>query len=150
MSTAVAYADISLDEVPRYRQYSEATMPDGKVGLKFYNDFLDSYRETRTKPSFVLAWQVSLLANMLNVDTYALSNPKAIIDHPAFQVIRGLGPVAIPLLLKRIDREPVLWLTALPVLVGHSPVLPEHRGRVTQMVADWKRWALENTLGLAR
>jgi hypothetical protein len=144
LSTAAAFLSSSLDDVPQYRPYSEANRPDGRVGLKFYDDFLRSYSTTRTRPHFVLTWQVNALANMLRDDTFASSNPKAVIDHPAFQMIRWLGASALPLLIQRLEREPSLWLTALPSLVGTSPVRPESRGRVLAMISDWREWAQQN------
>ena len=60
--------------------------------------------------------------------------------HVAYQRIIGLGPSVIPLVLSRLEKQPAHWFWALHVLTGADPVTPEHRGRISDMAADWVEW----------
>jgi hypothetical protein len=131
----------SIADVPRHRQYTDAAMESGKIANNIIRSILDSYSKTITRPDFVVPHQFDVLANRLREDTFALSNPQHTIDHPALRELKGMKlEVLVPLIFSRIDREPSLWLTALPALTGASPVKARHRGRVRNMVADWKCW----------
>jgi hypothetical protein len=64
--------------------------------------------------------------------------------HPAYQQIIGMGPVALPFLLRALRRRPEHWFWALKAITGADPVQPEHRGQVRMMAADWLEWATKN------
>lgn len=61
--------------------------------------------------------------------------------HPAYQRIIGMGPVAVPLILRRMSGTPGHWFWALEAITDASPVEPAHQGRVDLMTQDWLRWA---------
>jgi hypothetical protein len=60
--------------------------------------------------------------------------------HHAYQQIIGLGPRAIPLLLRELEREPDHWFWALKVLTGINPVPPEARDKIEKMAEHWVSW----------
>jgi hypothetical protein len=60
--------------------------------------------------------------------------------HQAYQQIIGLGPRAIPLLLRELEREPDHWFWALKVLTGINPVPPEVRDNIEKMAEHWVSW----------
>jgi hypothetical protein len=60
--------------------------------------------------------------------------------HPAYQEIIALGPPAVPLLLRELEREPDHWFAALRTITGANPVPPETRGKLAEMAAAWLRW----------
>lgn len=64
--------------------------------------------------------------------------------HPAYQQIIGMGPVAIPLLLRELQKSPDHWFWALKAITDVDPVPASERGRQKQMAAAWLRWGKEH------
>ncbi len=60
--------------------------------------------------------------------------------HPAYQQIIGMGPAAVPLLLRELERAPDHWFWALKAITGTDPVPPEQRGKLSEMASAWLRW----------
>ena len=60
--------------------------------------------------------------------------------HPAYQQIIAMGDPAVPWLLHRLATKPDHWFVALSTITGASPVPPESRGRVKEMVQAWLDW----------
>ena len=86
------------------------------------------------------------LASRWKADVAHLSSIEEMILHPAYQQIIGLGPAALPLILRELEGEPDFWFAALRALTGEDPVKPEQRGRIAEMTDAWLRWARENGL----
>ena len=63
--------------------------------------------------------------------------------HPSYQQIIGMGPTAIPFILRELKNKPGHWFWALKSITGEDPVPHEHRGKVRQMTDDWLKWAKE-------
>ena len=63
--------------------------------------------------------------------------------HPAYQQIIGMGPSAIPFLLRELSERPEHWFWALTAFTGVDPVPESHRGRVDQMAQAWLQWRRE-------
>jgi len=83
------------------------------------------------------------LADTWRNETQASSSVTEMAMHPAYQQIIGMGPAAIPLLLRELENKPDHWFWALKAITGVDPVKPSERGRVKQMAAAWMRWAKE-------
>ncbi len=77
-------------------------------------------------------------------ETWFSSNPTEIIAHPAFQEIIGMGDAVIPLMLRDLEKEPHLWVWALPRITGQNPVPPGNPGNISKMREAWLRWGREN------
>lgn len=60
--------------------------------------------------------------------------------HHAYQRIIGMGPVAIPLILRELERDPAHWFWALNAITGEDPVAPEDAGRLQRMTGAWLDW----------
>jgi hypothetical protein len=60
--------------------------------------------------------------------------------HPAFQEILTLGEAVVPLMLQDLEKEPRLWVWALPQITGTDPVPEPDRGNITKMSEAWLRW----------
>jgi hypothetical protein len=84
------------------------------------------------------------LANVWRTETHYLSSSTEMTAHPAYQQIIALGPAAIPLLLRELEREPDWWFTALRALTGANPVPPEACGKLMAMTDAWLAWARQN------
>jgi hypothetical protein len=65
-------------------------------------------------------------------------------DHPVYQEIIGLGPAAVPYLLRAIQEYPRDWFWALHRITGADPVAPQERGDWTALREAWLRWGREH------
>ena len=63
--------------------------------------------------------------------------------HKAYQRIIGLGPAAVPLLLRELERHPDHWFWALYAITGVDPTTPEQKGKVQEMAKAWLDWGRE-------
>jgi hypothetical protein len=86
------------------------------------------------------------LAAIWEAETLVLSNPNAITSHWAFQEIIRLGEAVVPLLLRDLEREPHLWVWALPEITGENPVPPADAGNIRKMSEAWLRWGRQKGL----
>ncbi len=59
--------------------------------------------------------------------------------HPAYQRIIGMGPTVVPLILRRLRREPAQWFWALTAITGQDPALGEDT--IEGATAAWLAWA---------
>ena len=73
-------------------------------------------------------------------DTKLLSSISAIITHPSYLRIIGLGPAVLPFMLDDLAKTQSHWFVALRALTGENPVPPESAGRVKVMVSAWLDW----------
>src|SRR5437016_4292269 len=73
-------------------------------------------------------------------DTAHLSNPTAIMAHPAMQAIIAMGEEVVPIILRELDTRPSLLVWALPAIVGARP---EFEGKVSKMTNAWLQWGRE-------
>jgi hypothetical protein len=76
-----------------------------------------------------------------NAETAYLSDPMAIIEHPAFQEIIRMGQAVVPLMLRDLAERPRLWVWALPQITGANPVPPADGGKIAKMTEAWLHWA---------
>ncbi len=79
-------------------------------------------------------------------DTEFLSDADKIINHAAFQGIIALGADVVPLLLRDLEKQPSLWVWALPRITGANPVPEEDAGNIRTMTEAWLRWGREKGL----
>jgi hypothetical protein len=91
-------------------------------------------------PMSVLEATLSKLADEWHRATRFSSFARDIVLHPAYQRIIGLGPDAVPLLLRRLQKAPDHWFWALVALTGEDPVGPADRGNMATMAARWLAW----------
>jgi hypothetical protein len=78
------------------------------------------------------------LAERWRRETAVLSNVHRIVLHSAYQRIIGLGPVAIPLILKELSERPGHWFWALKAITGEDPVTPG--ATFKEAVDTWLDW----------
>jgi hypothetical protein len=86
------------------------------------------------------------LARRWREETALRSSSTAQAAHPAYQQIIGIGPAALPLLLRELEDRGGHWFWALKAIAGVDPVAPEDRGRVKAMRQAWLRWGREQGL----
>lgn len=72
---------------------------------------------------------------------YSVITPK--VAHPAYLRIIGMGPVAVPWILRELEERGGHWYVALRSITGANPVPHKDRGRIPKMRAAWLAWARE-------
>lgn len=80
------------------------------------------------------------LAKLVREECAHLSTIREIVTHPAYLQIIGMGPVALPLLLRELEEGTGHWFPALRAIAQEDPVLPRHRGILEEMSRDWLDW----------
>jgi hypothetical protein len=73
------------------------------------------------------------------------SFPGRLSEEPTYQRIIGMGPAAVPLILKQLRREmkigePGPWFTALFAITGENPIPEESQGKIREMADAWITW----------
>jgi hypothetical protein len=58
--------------------------------------------------------------------------------HPAYQRIIGLGPAAVPLLLRELEHRPDHWFWALKSITGQDPA--EGTDSIGEAARAWMKW----------
>ena len=91
--------------------------------------------------SDVLSEQFHHLAETVHEECAHLSSIREIVLHPAYLQVVGMGPQALPLILRELEHKRGHWFWALRAIAQEDPVLPEHRGVVAKMAQDWLDWA---------
>ena len=76
-------------------------------------------------------------------DVKLTSSATEIILNSFYQRIIGMGPVALPMILKELKREPDHWFWALQSISGENPVRPQDRGKLSEMSKAWLKWGKE-------
>ena len=62
------------------------------------------------------------------------------VEHPAYERIIAMGPAAIPLVLRELEREIDHWFPALHSLTGAAPVPEDGMGDLSTMAEAWLKW----------
>lgn len=82
------------------------------------------------------------LAQRWRRETAAYSVVQKKVLHPAYQRIIGLGPAAIPLILRELQQEPGHWFWALHALTGEDPA--SAGSTFQEAVEAWLQWGREH------
>ncbi|MCI0588419.1 MAG: hypothetical protein L0323_16435 [Planctomycetes bacterium] len=77
-------------------------------------------------------------------ETGVTSSWTKLVLHPCYQRIIGLGPEAVPLLLRELSQRPDHWGWALFAITGVDPVPPADAGRLDRISAAWLDWGRRN------
>ena len=73
-----------------------------------------------------------------------LSSYTALVNHPAFREIIGLGQAVVPFMLRDLEERPGPWVWALPEITGADPVPSGDGGKIAKMSEAWLRWGRAN------
>ena len=93
-----------------------------------------------------LAIRFDQLADRWKEETAFFSSTTAMVDHPDYREIIGIGEPVVPLLLEDLRREPAHWFEALQAITGENPVPGDHRGNIPAMCEDWLEWGRQRKL----
>jgi hypothetical protein len=86
------------------------------------------------------------LAEQWRRETLAMSSLTDMVLHPAYYQIIGMGPVALPWILRELQQSGGHWFLALRAITRENPVAPQDRGKVNKMAAAWLKWGEEHGL----
>ena len=81
------------------------------------------------------------LEALWRTETGHLSSSTKIVGHPAFREIIDMGQAVVPFMLRDLEKQPRLWVWALPEIMGVDPVPVSDRGDIAKMTDAWLRWA---------
>ena len=101
---------------------------------------------TRTTSGREIALEVVFenLADQWEIETGFESVVTRQAMHPAYQRIIGLGKPAVPLILRRLQREPRQWFWALTAITGEDPA--QQIASPGAAAEAWLRWGSERGL----
>jgi hypothetical protein len=91
-----------------------------------------------SEPAVAIRFQA--LAREWKRETIFASTANQMFLLPSYQRIIGLGPSAIPEILRDLQTEPNHWFWALAAITGENPVAPEQAGNVRAMRTAWLQW----------
>lgn len=91
-----------------------------------------------------LSRRFEALADDWRRDTRFLSFMEQRAMHPAYQRIIGMGWMAVPLILRELQRQPDHWLWALRAITGEEPAGREQT--LASAGEAWLRWGRERGL----
>ena len=80
------------------------------------------------------------LAERWENDTQFSSSVLEMATHPAYQQIIGMGPDAVPLILRRLSDRLDHWFWALKAITGEDPVAESSKGDLPAMAQAWIEW----------
>jgi len=72
------------------------------------------------------------------------SDPSAVLENPAYQMIIAMGKKVLPLIFKEYSSNDDTWEMALHCILGFSPIPVEHYGRMRLIREDWLNWGKAN------
>lgn len=84
------------------------------------------------------------LADQWEIETVLESVVTRKAMHPAYQRIIGMGSDVVPLILRRVQREPRQWFWALTAITGEDPAADETT--LNGANEAWLRWGRERGL----
>lgn len=84
------------------------------------------------------------LADEWDRETILESLPSRMAMHAAYQRIIGLGPAAVPLILRRLLEEPNYWFWALTSITGQDPA--EGEATLHGATEKWLTWGRKHGL----
>lgn len=91
----------------------------------------------------VITVKFERLANQWSDETEFVSSSTALVLNGAYQQIIGMGPVVLPLILKRLETQGGHWFWALKHISGEDPVPAQAVGNYERMREVWLNWGRE-------
>ncbi len=81
------------------------------------------------------------LRDRWNSEVLHVSSTSRRVLHPSYQAIIGMGPAALPLIFKELERNVDSWFWALHAITEEDPSPPEAQGDGKAMAKAWLEWA---------
>ena len=117
--------------------------PDYHTIIRQWQEAIEHYTLPATRQPPSLEQTFHELVTTWRKETRFTSSVTDMAMHRAYQRIIGLGPAAVPLLLRELERHPDHWFWALYAITGVDPTTPEQKGKVPEMARAWLDWGRE-------
>ena len=117
-------AMLNRTEVQVFMAFLNKNTPPTRKTKKIRDQFEDYFQE----------WQSA---------TALLSSGRAIVSHPDYERIIGMGEAVIPFILMKLQKNPQHLFFALYQITGENPVSYAHAGNLENMTTDWLNWGHE-------
>jgi hypothetical protein len=115
---------------------------DSKLG-RLHRQTLQRMRAPRNAgPSADLVSEFNWHVQKWKIDTRHFSSVRAMVSHPSYRRIMGMGKDGLPLLLQELNRQPNHWLVALNAMTGLDPV--PVGATFNEAVSVWLDWGRKN------
>ncbi len=126
-----------------YERAIRGVSPDAARIDRSIESAFQHYRETITSRRGTLEETFAHLAAEWRRDTEYQSSITRIAMHPAYRRIIGMGPEAVPLILRDLQDTESQWFWALRAITGEDPIPFEDRGCIDRMTRAWIRWGYQ-------
>ena len=123
--------------------YGLSVGPDYHTIIRQWQQAVEHYTLPATRQPPSLEQTFHELVTTWRQETRFTSSVTDMAMHRAYQRIIGLGPAAVPLLLRELERHPDHWFWALYASTGVDPTTPEQKGKVQEMAKAWLDWGRE-------
>jgi hypothetical protein len=100
--------------------------------------------QVRSKPEVNVEQIFQMNAAKWKQDSMFTSSITQIVLHPSYQRIIGLGPAAIPYIIRDLEETGHQWFWALESITGANPIAPEDVGNPDAMTRQWSTWATQH------
>ncbi len=118
--------------------FSYGVGPEHRIGIEEIKKLKNHYYYPESRQSTEVKFY-TLLFNWKHEVEYTSSTTEIVLN-PFYQRIIGMGPIAVPLLLKELERETDHLFWALQSITGENPVPQESWGNLFEMAQYWLRW----------
>ena len=111
-----------------------------------YCSSMVDYRSAASRLEPTLRERFQQLSREWHQATHYLSAGPQLVAHPAYLKIIALGSAVVPLILRKLEREPAHWFPALVALTNFDPVSEDDWGDVEAMARTWLEWGRAQSL----
>jgi len=139
----MSLAVLSPSRTPLAVDYGLSVGPDYHTIIRQWQEAVEHYTLPATRQPQSLEQIFHELVTTWWTETLFTSSVTDMAMHRSYQRIIGLGPAAIPLLLRELERQPDHWFWALHAITGVDPTMPEQKGKVQEMAKAWLDWGRE-------
>lgn len=123
--------------------YGLSVGPDHHTIIRQWQEAIEHYKLPATRQPHSLEQTFHELVTTWRKETLFTPSVTDMAMHRSYQRIIGLGPAAVPLLLRELERNPDHWFWALHAITGIDPTTPEQKGKVQEMAKAWLDWGRE-------
>jgi len=129
-----------------YERPSDGVSDDAESVEVWIDEIYADWSETLTSRRSSLEFEFARLTLEWKTETEFESSVTRIAMHPSYQRIIGMGPVALPLILRDLEDTHDAWFWALRAITGEDPIAYEERGVIHLMALAWVRWGVRRNL----
>jgi hypothetical protein len=139
----MSLAVLSLSRTSLAVDYGLSVGSDSHTIIRQWQEAIEHYQLPATRQPPSLEQTFHELVRIWRKETRFTSSVTDMAMHRSYQRIIGLGPTAVPLLLRELEQQPDHWFWALHAITGVDPTTPEQKGKVQEMAKAWLDWGRE-------